>query len=234
MTAVLLAATTDSPAKIVFALLIAAGVLGLGLALVLMSGDSRGKIERRLGDLMQEPRPAGEEDDDENFVPKGDQALAETALMQRMVGITGQLAERAGLLTRTEDALEQADLPLRPPEALFFYFAGLFVVGMLGLLVLPIPMALILAVLAGAVPVIMLHRRRKGRLRAFQEQLPGTLNQWTATTEWTEIWFPQRNLRGWMATKLLDIADQLNATLKSNGADQNVATLAVTPAPAGG
>ena len=36
------------------------------------------------------------------------------------------------------------------------------------------------------------------------------------------------------ATKLLDIADQLDATLKSNGADQNVATLAVTPAPAGG
>ena len=34
--------------------------------------------------------------------------------------------------SRTEDALEQADLPLRPPEALFFYFAGLFVVGMLG------------------------------------------------------------------------------------------------------
>ena len=55
------------------------------------------------------------DDEDEAFVPKGDQALAETALMQRMVGITGRLADRAGLLTRTEDALEQADLPLRPP-----------------------------------------------------------------------------------------------------------------------
>ena len=54
--------------------------------------------------------------------------------MQRMVGLTGRLADRAGLLHRTEDALEQADLPLRPPEALFFYFAGLFVVGLLGLL----------------------------------------------------------------------------------------------------
>ena len=131
--------------KLVFALLIAAGVLGLGLALVLMSGDKRGKIERRLGDLMQEPRAVTDDDEDEAFVPKGDPALAETALMQRMVGITGRLADRAGLLTRTEDALEQADLPLRPPEALFFYFASLFVVGMLGLLVLPIPMALVLA-----------------------------------------------------------------------------------------
>jgi len=47
---------------------------------------------------------------------------------------------------------------------------------------------------------------------------------------------PQRppTLKPEAATKLLDIADQLNATLKSNGADQNVATLAVTPAPAGG
>jgi tight adherence protein B len=175
MTAVLLAASSDSPVKIVFALLVAAGVLGLGLAVVLMTGDRRGRIERRLGVLMEEPTPEGEDEDD-SFVPKGDQALAETALLQRMVGITGQLAERAGLLTRTEDALEQADLPLRPPEALFFYFAGLFVVGLLGLLVLPIPMALGLALLAGIVPVIMLHRRRRTRLREFQAQLPGTLN----------------------------------------------------------
>ena len=174
MTAVLLAASSDSPVKIVFALLVAAGVLGLGLAVVLMTGDRRGRIERRLGGLLEEPAPEGEDEDE--FVPKVDQALAETALLQRMVGITGQLAERAGLLTRTEDALEQADLPLRPPEALFFYFAGLFVVGLLGLLVLPIPMALGLALLAGVVPVIMLHRRRRARLREFQMQLPGTLN----------------------------------------------------------
>jgi tight adherence protein B len=169
------ATTADSTAKVVFALLIAVGVLGLGLAIVLMSGDNRGKIERRLGDFLQEPGTESE-DDDEAFVPKGDQALAETALMQRMVGITGRLADRAGLLSRTEDALEQADLPLRPPEALFFYFAGLFVVGTLGLLVLPIPMALGLALLAGVGPVIMLHRRRGKRLREFQMQLPGTLN----------------------------------------------------------
>ena len=131
------ASASDSPVKIVFALLVSAGVLGLGLALVLMSGDKQGKIERRLGDLMQEPGGTTGDGEDEEFVAKGDPALAETALMQRMVGITGRLADRAGLLTRTEDALEQADLPLRPPEALFFYFAGLFVVGMLGLVLLP-------------------------------------------------------------------------------------------------
>jgi tight adherence protein B len=174
-TALVIAAFSGGAAKIVFALLVAAGVLGLGLALVLMSGDRQGKIERRLGDLLVE-RTSGTGDEDDEFVAKGDHELAETALMQRMVGITGRLADRAGLLTRTEDALEQADLPLRPPEALFFYFAGLFVVGMLGLLVLPIPMAAIFAVLAGVGPVIMLHRRRRKRLQEFQAQLPATLN----------------------------------------------------------
>ena len=59
----LAASTTDSPAKIVFALLVAAGILGLGLALVLMSGDNRGKIERRLGDLMRDPSEASGEED---------------------------------------------------------------------------------------------------------------------------------------------------------------------------
>jgi len=35
-----------------------------------MSGDSKGKIESRLGDLMQEPRAVTDEDDDE-FRPQG-------------------------------------------------------------------------------------------------------------------------------------------------------------------
>jgi tight adherence protein B len=175
MSAVLLAASTNSPAKLIFAVLVAAGVLGLGLAIVLMSGDKRGKIEKRLGTLLTEPHGGDDEGGDDPFAPR-DQVLAETAVLQRMVGITGRLADRAGLLSRTEDALEQADLPLRPPEALFFYFAGLFVVGLLGLLVLPIPFALILAALAGVVPIVMLHRRRTKRLREFQMQLPATLN----------------------------------------------------------
>ena len=174
MNALILAVSSDTPAKLIFAVLVAAGVLGLGFAVVLMSGDKRGKIEQRLGDLAREHTEETIEEDP--FVPRGDQKLAETAVLQRMVGLTGRIADRAGLLTRTEDTLEQADLPLRPPEALFFYFAGLFVVGLLGLLILPIPMALILAGAAAVVPVIVLHRRRRGRLREFQVQLPATLN----------------------------------------------------------
>jgi tight adherence protein B len=175
MSALILAASAGTPVKLVFAVLLAAGVLGLGIAVILMSGDKRGKIEQRLEGLIRDPQVPPDEYGEDTLVPR-DQALAETAVLQRMVGITGRLAERAGLLTRTEDALEQADLPLRPPEALFFYFAGLVVIGLLGLLVLPIPLALILAAIAAVIPIMLLHRRRKQRLREFQAQLPATLN----------------------------------------------------------
>jgi tight adherence protein B len=175
MSALVLVAASAGATRLAFAVMAGVGVGGLGIALALMSGPKQGRIESRLERVLREPESAPVADD-EIFVPREDQAFAETAVLQRMVGITGRLADRAGLLTRTEDALEQADLPLRPPEALFFYFAGLFVVGMLGLLVLPIVMALALAALAGVLPVVLLHRRRKGRLREFQVQLPSTLN----------------------------------------------------------
>jgi tight adherence protein B len=163
-----------APSKIVFAGLLAAAVLAFALALIFMSGpDQGGSIEERLGELA--PAPA---DDVEEFNPNArpDQVLAETAVLKRIVGLTGRLADRAGLLSRTEDALEGADLPLRPPEALFFYSIGVFVVALLGIMVFPPGLALILIAAAAILPVAWLHRKRKKRLREFQIQLPGTLN----------------------------------------------------------
>ena len=49
--------------------------------------------------------------------------LARTALVQRAVALTEQVAEQRGILSRTEAALERANLPLRAGEALFFYAA---------------------------------------------------------------------------------------------------------------
>src|SRR5262249_28368305 len=117
VTTALLLGAARGVTPLVLALVIAAAVLALGFAIALMTGERRGRLEMRLGELMREPTL--DEPVDE-IVPR-DQALAETALMQRMVGLTGRLAERAGVLARTEAALEQADVPLRPPEALFFY-----------------------------------------------------------------------------------------------------------------
>jgi tight adherence protein B len=173
MSAVSLTLATDT-SVVVFSAVFAAAVLAFTLAMIFMSSDRRGKIERRLGDLMVQDQV--DEEEDPLFLNRPDQVMAETKVMQRVVGLTGRLADRAGLLTRTEDALEQADLPLRPPEALFFYFAGVFVVLVFGVLILPPAIALAVLFAAVLVPVVLLHRRRKKRLRNFQVQLPDTLN----------------------------------------------------------
>jgi tight adherence protein B len=172
MTAVLILAVDTS--VIVFAAVFAAAILAFSMAMIFMSSDRRGSIERRLGDLMAQDHV--EEEEDPLFLNRPDQVMAETKVMQRVVGLTGRLADRAGLLTRTENALEQADLPLRPPEALFFYFAGVFMVAVFGVLILSPAIGLGLLLLAAVVPVVLLHRRRKKRLRDFQTQLPDTLN----------------------------------------------------------
>jgi tight adherence protein B len=158
---------------VVFALLLAGAVLTFCVAMIFMTRDRRGNLEERLSQLALNQ---AEEVDEFDPHATADQSLAETAVMKRMVGLTGQLAERAGLLTRTEDALVQADLPLRPPEALFFYFAGLVALLAFGVLVLPPGLGLILVAVGAIFPIGLLHRRRSKRLREFQLQLPDTLN----------------------------------------------------------
>ena len=158
---------------VVFAVLIAAAVLAFAIAMLLMSRDRRGRLETRLSDYTRAEPDVIEEFDPFN---REDATLAETAVMKRMVGLTGRLAERAGLLTRTEDALVQADLPLRPPEALFFYIAALVTIGLFGFLILSPGLAFVLIAVAAVVPVALLHHKRAKRLRTFQLQLPDTLN----------------------------------------------------------
>jgi tight adherence protein B len=172
MSALLLAIDTGSSTlRLVIAVLMAAAILALVLAFMLMTGDQRSGLEKRLtGFGVPEDGPDGE------AVPRGEQQLAETRLMQEMVDITGRMAERVGLLNRVEDKLEQADLPLRPPEAIFFYAAGLFVVFAASFLLLAPMMALILTVVAAIAPFLWLEFRRKRRLRRFERQLPDTLN----------------------------------------------------------
>ena len=156
-----------------YSALTAAAVFALGVAVLISTADRGSRLERRLADYAPDRDPVV---DANPLELRPDQQLAETKVMQRMVGLTGRLADRAGLLTRTEEALEQADLPLRPPEALFFYGAGVVVSAMLGFLVLPAGPAFIFTALVGVMPIALLHRRRSKRLRKFQTQLPDTLN----------------------------------------------------------
>ncbi len=173
MSALVLAIDAGDPTlRLVIAVLMAAAILALVLAFMLMTGDKRSGLEKRLTGFGT----PDEEEPDEETQPRGDQQLAETRLMQEMVDITGRMAERVGVLNRVEDKLEQADVPLRPPEAIFFYAAGLFVVFAASFLLLAPVMALIFTAVAAVGPFVWLELRRKRRLRKFERQLPDTLN----------------------------------------------------------
>jgi tight adherence protein B len=171
MSTLLLAVDSGDPTtRLVVAVLMAAAILALVLAFMLMTGDQRSGLEKRLTGF------GAPEDVPDDATPRGDQQLAETRLMQEMVGLTGRMAERVGVLNRVEDKLEQADVPLRPPEAIFFYGAGLFVVFCASFLLLAPISALLLTAIAAVAPFLVLEFRRKSRLRKFERQLPDTLN----------------------------------------------------------
>jgi tight adherence protein B len=151
---------------VVAAFLIAGAVFALAMTLLTMDGDRRSDLEKRLTGFAGDKVDAEFEADHET----------ESNLMQDMVSLTGRMAERIGVLNRVEDKLEQADLPLRPPEALFLYMAIVVVVFLGAALIIGPLGALIAGALAIIAPVLYLEMRRKKRLRKFETQLPDVLN----------------------------------------------------------
>ncbi len=149
-------------------LLLATSTVGLlAFALFSIFGNREQSVEGRLSDYAAR-MDAPDHDSSE--------VLAETSLVQRAVGITSKMAG-AGLLQRVEATLEQANLPLRAPEAVFFYAAGVVLIGLLILLGAPsLPVAAIFVALVAMAPVVVLKFLRKKRLHAFEAQLPDTLN----------------------------------------------------------
>jgi tight adherence protein B len=120
---------------------------------------------------------AAEEDDD-----REEQGLATSPFMQRAVELTGQLAERQGLLDKAEVALERANLPLRAAEAIFFYLAGVAVLTLLvvGVTRNIVTTLIVLAVALFAAPASLnfMAARRK---RKFESQLPDMLQLLSGT-----------------------------------------------------
>lgn len=107
----------------------------------------------------------------------GPAGLAESGLVQAAVGLTSKMAGRGDLLVKVEHLLEQANLPLRPAEALFFYGAGVALIGIAAVLAAPtIIVGLIFAVIVAVAPIMVVRQLRKRRLKAFEAQLPDTLN----------------------------------------------------------
>jgi tight adherence protein B len=108
--------------------------------------------------------------------------FAESNMMKRAVEMTENLAIKHGFLEKVEAKLDQADLPLRPAEALFFYLMATVVLGLLLLVLAPsMIVGLLLAGLVAVAPIGFLKYRRTRRIRKFNEQLPDALQLLSST-----------------------------------------------------
>ncbi len=159
----------SSAALVVIAAAVFVGAALLAVAIVALTRQGVPGLSTRLKDYGPEGGAAFE------AVPGSEVELAQTALMRRAVGATARLAKGRGILESLEIKLEQADLPLRPAEAFFFYVVGLLtLVVLVGFLGGPIPAVLVLIV-AGLAPVAVLNLLARRRQARFTSQLPDML-----------------------------------------------------------
>jgi tight adherence protein B len=142
---------------------------GLGaFALILLTQEEDSHLTNVLQPYSEGFMDAPEDDEESS--------AAHTALIQRAVEMTEEFAERKGFLSKTEEKLERADLPLRAAEALFFYAAMVVVVGLLSLVLTQslIGTAVFTGV-AAMFPSAFVNFKAKRRLKKFNNQLPDML-----------------------------------------------------------
>ncbi len=148
---------------------IAGGALVIAVSFVI--AKRQGAIERRLAGyepVAAATRPLSQA---EVFDHGG-----ESTVVTNAVDKTREFAERAGVLTKVELFLEQANVPLRPAELLFYGPVFTVLLGLIAVLLFGVFSGLIALVVAALVPVVFLVRKRSGRLRKFENQLPDSLN----------------------------------------------------------
>ena len=141
-----------------------AGVGILVYILIDLAGSDRGSISRALS-------PYNTDKKEERDMSK----MADSDFIKRAVAETAKFAESKGFLETVEKRLEQAQIPLKPAEAIFFtaavavlaMFAGLFLADLIGLV--------IAGLVFGYAPVAFLSAKAKLRRRKFTKQLPDTL-----------------------------------------------------------
>lgn len=104
----------------------------------------------------------------------GTRSLVESAIVKRAVEATASLARQQGLLDSIETKLDQADLKLRPAEALFFATAATALLAV-GALALDPLLAVLVLVLGLLLPMAGLNAAVARRRRAFTALLPDTL-----------------------------------------------------------
>jgi len=105
----------------------------------------------------------------------GTPELVRTPILQRAVSAVAEVASRRGVLQFLKRLLDQADLPLRPAEALFVYLVGIVVGGALGLLLGNAIWGLVALGVVAVAPWMVLMSAAKRRTAKFTGQLPDML-----------------------------------------------------------
>lgn len=148
--------------------LMAGGLMAYGLISLVVPDDSLSNVL----EVYSEGFDLDDEDDEG----------ARSAIMQRAVALTEQVAESQGYLARAEAALERADMPLRAGEALFFYAAVVVIVTVLALLVSGnLVFGIVAGLLISLIPPSVVNFKAGRRRSKFLSQLPDTLQLLSST-----------------------------------------------------
>jgi tight adherence protein B len=170
VSATVLAGTTGAIIIAVVVLAAVVGVVWAAAALVLREGKST------LEDSLS-PYGVGQMTERDAIGPSAsaNADLVESPIVRRLVNSIAEAATRRGILQYLESQLDQADLPIRPAEALFIYLAAVVFAGALGLLLGNIIWGLVAIALVGVVPWAVLNILATRRTDAFTKQLPDML-----------------------------------------------------------
>ena len=134
---------------------------------VLLSIREKSALEEALRPYMDD---VGDDDDE-----TGGRSYVSTPLMQKAVDATARLAGRQGVLEWAETKLEQAHVPLRPAEAVFFNATLAVVLMLLGFVLQGLFGVALAALLFGAGPALIVSARAARRQKKFTGQLPDML-----------------------------------------------------------
>jgi tight adherence protein B len=156
---------------LLIALLVLLAVAGIVWAVsIIVAHDRQPKLEDALS-----PYGVGRTTERDAPVVAKNQDLVAIPFMQRAVNSVGEFATRRGLLQYLEGMLRQADLSVRPAEALFLYLAAVAVAVVLALLLGGPFWALGAGAMVVLIPWATLSTLATRRTDKFTAQLPDML-----------------------------------------------------------
>jgi tight adherence protein B len=167
--ATVLAGTTG---EVLIAVVVLVAVAAIAWAVTtLIERDSRSKLEDALSPY--EVRRGSAQTDATSSA--GGQDLVESPVLRRMINSLGQIATRRGVLQNLEGKLDQADIPVRPAEALFIYVVAVVLALALGYLLGNIIVCLVAGAVVAVAPWMVVNVLATRRTDAFTRQLPDML-----------------------------------------------------------